>query len=66
MLVNFMIIKYMEKEHIFGEIKEFTMEIGDLIKWMVLENFIGLMVENTKENIVMIKKKDMEYSNGNS
>lgn len=54
----------MEKELIFGVIKEFTLEIGKQIKWMEKGNFIGLMEENIKDNTEMIKKKDMEYLNG--
>jgi len=41
-----MIIKSKEKELILGMIKEFTKETGKLIKWMVLGNLLGLMVEN--------------------
>jgi len=37
---------------------------GFVIKWMEKEYLFGLMIENIKGNIKMIKKKDMEYSNG--
>ena len=61
---NFMIIKYMGKEYIYGLIKEFLTGIGNVIKWMEKESLIGQMGENIKENIEMTKKKDMEYLNG--
>jgi len=37
---------------------------GFVIKWMEKEYLFGLMIENIKGSIKMIKKKDMEYSNG--
>jgi len=37
---------------------------GFVIKWMEKEYLFGLMIENIKGNTKMIKKKDMEYSNG--
>jgi len=63
-LVIFMIIIFMEKEHILGVIKEFIRETGKIIKWMAKVNFYGLMAEDTLGDIKMIKKKVLEYLNG--
>jgi hypothetical protein len=41
-----------------------TSEIGKIIKWMERVNSHGQMVEYTRVNIKMIKKKVMEFSNG--
>ena len=82
-LAIFLIIIYLDKEHIYGMIKGFMWDSGSIIKWMgnyfvfcnltiergnfrgrmeegilanikmissmVMGNFVGLMVENTKE-----------------
>ena len=61
MKVNFLIIKYLEKEYSFLVIKESMKVVGKIIKWMDLESLNGLMEENMKENIKMIKKKDMVF-----
>ena len=54
----------MEKEFIHGEIKGNILEIGRIIKWMVMEYLLGQMVGDIKEIIKMIKKMDMDFSNG--
>jgi hypothetical protein len=54
----------MEKEYILGEIKDNILEIGKIIKWMVMEYLHGLMEENIKEIIKMIKKMVMVFLNG--
>jgi len=64
MLENFTIIIYTVKEHILGAIKEYSKEIGKIIRWMGKENFFGQMGENTLVVIKMTKKKDMVFSNG--
>ena len=61
MKVNFIIIKYLEKEYSFLVIKESMKVVGKIIKWMDLESLNGLMEENMKGNIKMIKKKDMVF-----
>ena len=61
MKVNFLIIKYLEKEYSFLVIKESMKVVGKIVKWMDLESLNGLMEENMKENIKMIKKKDMVF-----
>lgn len=64
-LENFMIIIFMVKGPIHGVIKEFTAEIGKIIKWMEKESSFGPTVDDTKEDIKMIKKKVTGYLNGN-
>ncbi len=59
-----LIIIFTAKEIILGAIKEYIKGIGKTIRWMAKENFYGLTVENMLEDIEMIRKKDMEYSNG--
>ena len=54
----------MEKGYILGEIKDNILEIGKIIKWMVMEYLLGLMEESIKEIIKMIKKMVMEFLNG--
>lgn len=36
-------------------------ELGNRIKCMEVENIVGLMEENMRENILMIKNKVMEH-----
>jgi hypothetical protein len=63
-MVNFMIIKFMERDCISGLIKEFIKVLGNVIKWRKRVNLVGLMEENIKENIKMIKNMVLEYLNG--
>jgi len=65
-LVNFMIIIFMERVLTPGVINVCIKETGKIIKWMVKVNFYGLMVEDILVVIKMIKKKAMVYLNGNS
>jgi hypothetical protein len=46
MLENLIIIIYMEKEHILGQMEENMLEIGKIIKWMEMVYLYGQMVEN--------------------
>lgn len=41
--------------------EEVMKELGNRIKCMEVENIVGLMGENMKENILMIKNKVMEH-----
>ena len=42
-----------------GTMEEHLKESGKIIKWMDMEFLDGLMVDNIKEIMLMIKKKDM-------
>ena len=49
---------------IFGVIKDVIMENGNLTKWMEKEHLLGQMEEFIRVDMLMIRKKDMEYSVG--
>ena len=50
---------FMEREYLFGLIKKNTKVIGKMEFKKELEKQIILMVENTWENIKMVKKMDL-------
>lgn len=55
-----------DKEFINGQMAE-TMKVnGRTIKWRAMVSSHGLMAEDMRENISMIKKKAMEYFTGKS
>lgn len=64
MLENLTIIIYTEKEHILGAIKEYSKEIGKIIRWMGKEFLFGQIGENTQASIKMTKNTVTESSNG--
>ncbi len=47
-----------------GVTEENIQENGKIIKWMEKVNLHGVMVENIREIMLMIKNKDMESLNG--
>jgi len=47
-----------------GLIGDTLMENGKIIKWMEKVFSLGLMDANIQDNIEMIKRKAMEFSNG--
>ena len=53
----------MGKEYINGQMEEYIKENGCKIICMVKDCIYGLMVENTKDNINMIRKMAMVFSN---
>ncbi len=63
-LENFMIIKFMEMDCIHGMIKEFLKVVGNLTKWKVKVNLVGLTEENIKANTKKIKSMVLVYLNG--
>lgn len=54
----------MVREFTDGQMGEFMMELGKIIKCMVMVSLLGQMVEDTKENTLKIKSKVKEHSNG--
>lgn len=60
----FMIIIFMGEEFIVGLMVENIMGLGSVIKCMDMEYLLGQMVENTKVNILKIRNKVKESSNG--
>ena len=53
-----------EKASTNGQTRENSTETGSIIKCMVMECSRGLTAANTKANILMTKKKDEEFSHG--
>ena len=47
------------RDNTHGTMEEHLKENGKIIKWMDMEFLDGLMVDNIKEIMLMIKKKDM-------
>ena len=54
----------MDMVNIDGLIIENTQEIGLITKCMELVSSLGPMAESTRENITMIRNKDMVFSHG--
>jgi hypothetical protein len=50
--------------NIFGVIRNITLVIGKIIRWMVTEFLTGLMEEVMKGSIAMIRNMVKDYSNG--
>ena len=50
----------MVKELSIGKMEEYILEIGVIIKWMVMEFLFGLIRKNIMVIIVIIQKKDMD------
>ena len=63
-LVSFITTIFTEKEFTHGQIIENTKENGEQTRCMVKVHLHGQMVENILENMLMIRKKDMENSIG--
>jgi len=57
---NLKIIIFKEKVNIHGKINHMMVN-GFNLKWMVLDNLFGKMVESILVNILMDSKKDMEH-----
>lgn len=57
---NLKIIIFKEKASINGKINPMMVN-GSNLKWMVLDNLFGKMVESILVNILMDSKKDMEH-----
>lgn len=51
----------MEKENIFGKMEDFMKGNGKTTKCMGKDYFFGLMVRNTKVNMKMTKRMDLEF-----
>ena len=54
----------MDKELINELMEGFSLENGNIIKCMARENLHDLMEDHIQENMLMIKKKDMEFLPG--
>jgi hypothetical protein len=54
----------MEKESINGVMEDNIVDNGEIIKWKVEEFSHGQIIEDTKVNTMMIRKKAMVYSSG--
>jgi len=61
---NLSIIIFTEKALTHGQMVEFTMVTGNRTKCTVKAYSLGLTDESTRESIMMIKSKDMEFSIG--
>ena len=61
---TFIQIVFMVMVYTNGLMAEYIQVDGGLIKCMEKENFLGRMVENTKEIILKIKSMDMANFNG--
>ena len=51
-------------ESIFGKMAESTMDNGQIMIWKVSESTSGVMGEDMRASIIMIRNQDMEYTSG--
>ena len=61
MKVNLKKIKYMEKDTINGAMVQNILENGQMIKNMAMGFLLNLMEINMKDNLIIIRKRVMEY-----